>query len=133
MLINLEVGVVDLEFEKFCTKILRLDKNIRYVGIYYKSNLYIKMRDDVSNLLTPQETEKSLQDTYSRWETRQSLAPKLGMPLYAMAEYEKIKRITIPFGKRGIILISMEPKCYHEIITKEVIEIAERDFSELDK
>lgn len=123
----------DLDFEKFCTEVLELDKNIRYVGVYYKSRLYVKMREGVSNLLTPQETEKSLQDTYSRWETRQSLSPKLGKPLYAMAEYEKIKRITISFAKRGIVLISMEPKAYHEIITKEVIEIVDRYFSGLDK
>jgi hypothetical protein len=122
-----------VEFEKFCTEVLALDKNIRYVGVYYKSRLYVKMREGVVNLLTPQETEKSLHDAYSRWETRMSLAPKIGKPLYAMAEYEKIKRITIPFAKRGIVLISMEPKAYHEIITKEVIEIVEKYFSESDK
>jgi len=125
--------VVNTEFEKFCTEVLKLDRNIRYVGIYYKSRLYIKMRDGISNLLTPQETEKSLRDTYSRWEMRQSLAPKLGRPIYAMAQYENIKRITIPFEKRGIVLVSMEPQAFHEVITKEVLEVADRYFSELEK
>ena len=91
------------------------------------------MREGITNLLTPQETERSLRDTYSRWEMRQSLAPKLGRPVYAMAQFEKIKRITIPFAKRGIILVSMEPQAFHEVITNEVIEVVGRYFSEIEE
>ncbi|HET6516682.1 MAG TPA: hypothetical protein VFG25_00435 [Nitrosopumilaceae archaeon] len=90
------------------------------------------MRGGITNLLTPQETEKSLRDTYSRWEMRQSLSPKLGRPIYAMAQFEKIKRITIPFTKRGVILVSMEPQAFHEVITNEVIEIVDEYFSEMN-
>ena len=42
--------------------------------------------------------ESNLQ-AFARWGLRNSLAPKIGRGKYAMAEYEKIKRITVPLEK----------------------------------
>jgi len=86
----------------------------------------MEMRDGVENYLSPEATIDSLIDTVRRWRIRQSLRDKIGEPLYAMAEYEKLKRITIPFNSNGIILVSCEPELYHEVITKEIIKIRDR-------
>ena len=47
-------------------------------------------------ILSSEETQKSNLQALARWGLRNSLSPKTGRGRYAMAEYEKIKRITIP-------------------------------------
>ena len=116
------------DYENFRKEVFHLDNKIRYVGIFHHNHTYMKMRDEVENYLSPTETIHSLIDTVRRWKIRESLCKKIGRPLYAMAEYEKIKRITIPFNTDGIILVSCEPELYHEIITKEIIEIRDSIF-----
>ena len=122
-------GVAVMDYEKFFDEILELDKNIRYVGIYSKDKTYGKMREGLPNLLTPEESKKSLNDAIARWKTRTDLAHKIGEPLYAMAEYKKIKRITFPLDKERLILVSMKSEAYHEIITKELLEIRDKYIS----
>lgn len=119
-----------IDYEKFCNEVFKLDKNIRYIGIFDGGISVTKMREGLKNLLTEEETKISMEDTLSRWNTRKGLQKKLGKALYAMAEYEKIKRITIPVNDRGIILVSMEPTVFHEIVTKEIIEIRDRYLAE---
>lgn len=115
-----------LDYEKFCSEVFNLDKNIRFVGIFDGHFTLTKMKEGLESHLTAEETKNSLIDTYSRWRTRQGLSKKLGKPLYAMAEYEKVKRITIPLNDNGLILVSTESSCYHEIITKEIISIRDK-------
>jgi hypothetical protein len=97
-----------MEYEKICEKILECDKNIRYVGIYDFGELYDKMRPGLKSHLTREETEMSLSQAVYRWSTRKKTADKIGKPVYALAKYEKIYRITVPIGGAGLILISTE-------------------------
>ena len=118
-----------IDYEKFCNEVFNLDIGIRFVGVFDGHFSLVKLRDGLQSLLTPEETKNSLIDTYSRWKTRQGLSKKLGKPLYAMAEYEKVKRITIPLNDDGLILVSTEPSVYHEIITKEILGIRDKYLS----
>jgi len=122
-------GVTVVDYEKFFDEILGLDKNIRYVGIYSKDEIHGKMREGLPNLLTPEESKKSLNDAAAGWKTRTDLAHKIGEPLYAIIEYKKVKRITFPLDKERLILISMEPEAHYEIIIKELLEIRDRYIS----
>ncbi len=112
-----------MDYEQLGNQILNLDKTIRFVEIYHKGRKYSKLRKDVKSFLTLEETEQSINDAILRWKTRVNLSSKLGEPVYAMAEYKKLKRVTIPFTKDGLILVSLEPDGFHEIIIKEIIEI----------
>ena len=40
-----------------------------------------------------------------------------------MAEYGKIKRVTIPIFHKGLILVHLETTGYHEVIIKEIVEM----------
>ena len=115
-----------INYEKFCDEVFKLDMKIRFVGIFNSHFKLIKMREGLQSLLSPEETQFSIIDTFSKWRTRQGLAKKLGEPLYAMAEYEKVKRITIPINDDGLILVSAEPSVNHEIITKEILSILDK-------
>ncbi|MDH3277265.1 MAG: hypothetical protein OEL77_04695 [Nitrosopumilus sp.] len=97
-----------MNYEKICDEILNCDDQIRYVGVYDYGELYDKMRPGVSNYLTREETELSLSQAIYRWATRKKTISKIGKPIYAMAKYEKIYRVTIPIGGAGLILIATE-------------------------
>jgi hypothetical protein len=70
-------------------------------------------RQGVQNLLTPEESKKSLELAVNSWKTRSTLAPKIGKGKYVLAEYEKIKRITMPLGDEHLLYITTEPEADH--------------------
>ena len=97
-----------MDYEKICNNILDLDKKIRYVAIYDFGELYEKIRPGLKSYLSKEETEMSLSQAVYRWSTRKKISGKIGNPVFALAKYEKIIRITIPIGGAGLILISTE-------------------------
>ncbi len=111
--------MINLEYEKICDEILECDKKIRYVGTYDYGELYDKMRSGLKSHLSREETELSLSQAIYRWSTRKKTAGKIGKPIFALAKYEKIYRITIPIGGAGLILISTE-------LDSDVIEIVDK-------
>lgn len=119
-------------YEKFCNEIFRVDDDIRYVGIFYRTKSYTRMREGVKSLLTPEETRKSVEDAMLRWVSRRSLT-KLGEPLYAMARYEKVKRCSVPLGGHGLVLVSMEPNADHDRIVNQVLKIRDKYLPQLEE
>ena len=97
-----------MEYEKMCDEILDCDKKIRYVGVYDYGELYDKMRSGLKNYLSREETEMSLSQAVYRWSSRKKTSGKLGNPIFALAKYEKVYRVTIPIKGAGLILISTE-------------------------
>jgi hypothetical protein len=57
-----------------------------------------------------------------RWDMRKHLSYKIGNPIYAYAEYEKIKQIGLPLNNTDLLLISLEPDADHEKVIKFVRE-----------
>ena len=97
-----------MDYEKICDDILDCEGEIRYVGIYDYGELYDKMRPGMKNYLSREETEISLSHAVYRWSTRKKVSDKIGKPVFALAKYEKIFRVTIPINGAGLILISTE-------------------------
>ena len=111
--------MINLEYEKICDEILECDKKIRYVGVYDYGELYDKMRPGLQSHLSREETELSLSQAIYRWSTRKKTVKKIGNPIFALAKYEKIYRVTVPIGGAGLILISAE-------LDSDVIEIVDK-------
>ncbi len=111
--------MINLEYEKICDEILECDKKIRYVGVYDYGELYDKMRPGLKSNLSREETELSLSQAIYRWSTRKKTADKIGKPIFALAKYEKIYRVTVPIGGAGLILITTE-------LDLDVIEIVDK-------
>ena len=97
-----------MDYQKVCDEILKLDNKIRYVGIYDYGELYEITRPNLKSYLTREETETSLSQAVYRWSTRKKTSAKIGKPIYALAKYEKIYRITVPIAGAGLILLSTE-------------------------
>lgn len=112
-----------MDFDKICDEILNCDSQIRYVGIYDYGELYDKMRSGVSSYLSREETEISLSQAIYRWSTRKKTVSKIGKPIFAMAKYEKIYRLTIPIGGAGIILVTTELNVNVNEIVDKILEI----------
>lgn len=95
--------------------IVNIDPNIRLVTICDSDGktMYSRHRQGVENLLTPEETKKSLEMAMTGWKVRSELSHKIGKGKYIVAEYEKIKRITMPFGDDYLLYLTTEVQANH--------------------
>ncbi len=99
------------------------------MGIYDFGELHDKMRLGLKNHLSRKETEMSLSQAVYRWSTRKKTAGKIGEPIYALAKYEKIYRVTIPIGGAGLILVSIELVADPSTIIDKIITIRDSQSS----
>lgn len=95
-------------YDEFCDKILRLDKKIRFVGIYDAPRVYGKMQEGLTAYLSPYETETSLNQALYRWKARLKFQQKIGSPVFALTKYEKVYRVTMIFEGEKILCFSTE-------------------------
>lgn len=112
-----------MEYQKICDEIIDCDDKIRYVGIYDYGELYEKTKPGITNYLTREETETSLSQAIYRWSTRKKTSTKIGKPVFAMAKYEKVYRITVPLGGAGLILASTELSANVDEIVDKILKI----------
>ena len=99
-----------MDHKKIYEDIMNSDPKIRLVTICDIDGkiMHSGHRQGVTNLLTPEESKKSLELAIKAWKTRSELAPKIGKGKYVLAEYEKLKRITMPLGDDHILYITTE-------------------------
>ncbi len=93
-------------------KILRSSRSIRYVTIASLNGkiLISEHRKSVKTALSKSESKASLVMAGRSWKQRKSLAKKIGRCKYVIAEYDRVKRITLPAGKDHLIYITTDPK-----------------------
>ena len=119
-----------IDCEKMYEDIMNIDARIRLVTICDSNGrvVYSEHREGVKNLLTPEESKESLELAVNSWKTRTKLAPKIGKGKYVLAEYEKIKRITMPLGDddHHLLYITTEVQSDHSNIIHRVSEITIR-------
>lgn len=96
-------------FKQLLQRIMDSDVNIRHSVITDAEGniITVNHRLGVVNYLTEEETAASLKRAASAWKARKQLSPKIGKGLYAVAAFEKITRITFPFGDNNLIFVSM--------------------------
>jgi hypothetical protein len=102
--------------------IVNIDPNIRLVTICDAEGkmMYSRHRQGVKNLLGTEESKESLEMAMTAWKIRTKLAPKIGKGKYVLAEYEKIKRITMPFGDDLLLYVTTEPEADHSNIINRI-------------
>jgi hypothetical protein len=95
--------------------IVNIDPNIRLVTICDSEGktMYSRHRQGVENLLTPEESKRSLEMVMTGWKVRNELSHKIGKGRYVVAEYERIKRITMPFGDDYLLYLTTETETDH--------------------
>ncbi len=114
-----------MDYDKLCKEIMGVDRKIRFAGVCDETGeiKYGGQREGVANLLAPEESKKSLLQAMARWGLRNALSPKIGKGKYAMAEYEKIKRMTFPLDESHLLLVTTEVDTDHAKIVNNVLQL----------
>ena len=120
--------IIVTSYEHLLTKIMNSDVNIRHSIVTDIEGRIITTnhRDGITNYLSQEETEASLQRAATAWKGRKELSPKIGNGMYAVAAFEKITRITFPLFDENLIFVSMGSDAVrmdlHEGGQKQIIE-----------
>jgi hypothetical protein len=114
-----------MDYSKLCQQIMALDPRVRFAGICDDTGeiLYGGQREGVKDLLSREETRRSNLQALARWGLRYTLASKIGRGKYAMAEYENIKRITVPLDNDHLLLVTTEVDLDHEKIINDILKL----------
>jgi hypothetical protein len=107
-----------------CDKIIKLDRNIRFVGIVNSRGEVIEggFQQGVEPLLN--ETEEQQMYIQSLWNltTLESYSDRLGRVRYSITEHEKVTLMTFPLGN-GILCLSTTPKANTNKIRAKVMKV----------
>jgi hypothetical protein len=111
-----------MNYQKLQADIMNIDPKIRLVTICDINGkvMFSDHRQGVKNLLSPEESKESLELAVNSWKIRSKLVPKIGKGKYVLAEYEKIKRITMPLGDNHILYVTTGPEADHSNIINRV-------------
>ena len=114
-----------MNYQQIHSNIMKLEPNIRMVTICDSNGkiMFSDHKPGVTNLLSPEESKKSLQMAVNAWKSRNELVGKIGKGKYVLAEYEKIKRITLPLGGDHMLYITTEPEADHVKILEGISKI----------
>jgi hypothetical protein len=118
--------VMSVDYASLHRQIMDLDSGIRLVTICTNDGkiMHSDHREGVVNLLTPEESKKSLELAINAWKVRSELAPKIGKGKYVLAEYERIKRITMPLNdNKHLVYITTEVPSEHAKIVNGVMQL----------
>ena len=117
-----------MEYNSLTKNIMNLDNKVRFAAVCDDSGeiKYGGQREGIKNLLSPEETKRSNIQALARWSLRNSLAAKIGKGQYAMAVYEKIKRITIPLENDHLLLVTLEIDSEHDKIINEILSLIKK-------
>lgn len=109
-------------YENLCNKIFDIDKQIRFVAVFSSESgkLAGGMRKGIDTLTPESVTILSVEQSFSRWKTRMEMSEWIGIPKYALAEYEKIKRFTFPISKDILLLITTEIGISNDFLISEI-------------
>lgn len=114
-----------MDYDQVCKSILEIDPKIRFAGICDETGetKYGGMRQGLTSLLSPQESQKSNLQAVGRWGLRKSLTSRTGKGIYAITEYEKLKRITIPLDDDHLLVVTTEVDADHSNIIGKTLQL----------
>ena len=129
---NWAMGMLELvnhiDYGNFFDKVMELDPNIRFVATY-DGQFNAKFREGVEGYFKDEEIKSSLSKAQKRWDSRKQMGLKIGDPKYAMAQYGKVNRITIPLDNDGIILVTTEIDVDINKLVTEIIDTRNEFFN----
>ena len=96
--------------DKICDIILEDNTFARYTAICdHEGNILgSSKRDGVNQILSAEETHKSLKRAVDSWHSRDELSEKLGNGRFAVVGYDNIVRITIPLKNERLLLVTLD-------------------------
>ena len=95
---------------KIVSMMLEANKNVRYACICNGEGkiLWNSRRDNIESMLTLEETKDSVKAACVQWSKRNKLSGKIGKGRFAVVDYEKLKRITVPLANNHLLYMHIE-------------------------
>ncbi len=114
-----------MDFDRLFTDVLKIDSTIRYAAIQNSTGEKITggFRENINPILSNDELKMMHYYASQRWHTRKNIEHKLGATKYAMAEYDKLKRISFPINKKYLLLLATEINTDHTNVINKVLEL----------
>ncbi|MBP2624483.1 MAG: hypothetical protein KAF24_00770 [Nitrosopumilaceae archaeon] len=114
-----------MEVQDIADKIIRMSKFVRIVTVCDMNGkvVYSARPKSIENKLTNKESAKSLIIAVESWKSRKALSRKLGKCKYVIAEYEKVKRITMPAGKNHLLYVTTETNIDHNNLINKIMRL----------
>ncbi len=108
--------------------VMKIDPEIRFSTICDMNAkvTHSRHRHDVKNLLTLEESKRSLEEAVNTWKLRNKLEPKIGKGKYVLAVYEKIKRITMPLDDNHLLYVTTDINADHTKIIDGILNLRGR-------
>ena len=124
-------------FQEFCDKVITINKSIRFAGIADGDGhlVAIAERKGLKPLLNPEERAQYAITAATRQYTRLRWEYLLGKINYAMSNYAKLVRATIPIADENsrlyyVLLLSFDRETgqgVHEIIMEKIIPLVRKN------
>lgn len=114
-----------MNFDKLLTNVMGMDATIRYAAVQNGAGEKISggFRENVTPILSDDELKMMHYYASQRWQTRKNIEHKIGNTKYAMAEYDKLKRISFPINEEHLLLIATEINTDHGTVINKVLEL----------
>ena len=118
-----------MDFDKLFINIMDVDSSIRYAAIQNSAGEKINggFRENINPILSNDELKMMHYYASQRWQTRKNIEHKIGNAKYAMAEYDKLKRITIPINDKYLLLLTTEISTDHTRVINKVLELIQNN------
>jgi len=96
---------------RLVSMMLEANHNVRYACICDGEGkiLWNSRRNDIQSMLTLEDTKASVKAACENWRDRDKLSGKIGKGRFALVDYEKLKRITVPLSNNHLLYMHVEP------------------------
>jgi len=122
-----------MNFDVLYDEVMKINELIRYAVVL--SNTGEKISGRYRKGLTPLLNDEELKMIHfyagQRWDTRKNLAHKIGNTKYAMAEYDKLKQMTLPINDKYLLMVSSEINTNQQEIINKVLDLI-KNYSNID-
>ncbi len=114
-----------MDYENFCSQILKTDPKIRFASVYdqWAEHVGGGMRKGEKSLLSEHMENELVNLSIIDWKARKDTAKILGKTKYAMAEYDTIKRFSFYLGGDHLLLVSTEKDSDTNVVVDEIIKL----------
>jgi len=95
---------------EICNMIIEENTYVRYSAICDPEGniLGSGKRSNLNQILSDEETRKSLKRAVASWHSRDEFAEKLGNGRFAVVGYDNLVRITIPLKNERLLLVTLD-------------------------
>ncbi len=114
-----------MDYENFCSQILKIDPKIRFASVYHQWAARVGggMREGLESLLSEHMENELVNLSIIDWKARKDTAKMLGKTKYTMAEYDTIKRFSFYLGDDHLLLVSTEKESDTNVVVDKIIEL----------